>query len=50
MNALVEQYEEQLDEMDMTELYGDDEWENIRAAKIEERVEASLEALGNDGE
>ncbi len=50
MNALVEQYEEQLDGMEMAELYGIDEWEEIRAAKIEELIEARREALGQDSE
>ena len=50
MNALVEQYEEQLDGMEMAELYGNDEWEEIRAAKIEELIEARQEALGQDSE
>jgi len=49
MNALVEQYEEELDGMDLEELYGHDEWEGIRAAKIEERIEARLEALAHGG-
>lgn len=40
MNALVDQYEEELDTKDMPELFGDEAWESIRAAKIEELVNA----------
>src|SRR6516225_5397925 len=45
MTVLVERYEEQLDDKDMSELYGDEEWERLRAAKIEERVSARQDAL-----
>jgi hypothetical protein len=50
MTALVEQYEEELDDMSMSELYGDEAWEEIRAAKIEELIDARLKALGDDDE
>lgn len=48
MKSLVEQYEEQLDNMGMEELYGHEEWEGIRAAKIEELVAARAEAIRAD--
>ena len=50
MTALVEQYEEELDGKDMDELYGHDDWEPLRAAKIEELIDARLEALAQGGE
>jgi hypothetical protein len=45
MNSLVEQYEEQLDKMGMEELYGHDEWERIRAVKIEELIAARAKSM-----
>ena len=48
MNALVEKHEEELDTKDMSELYGDEEWERLRASKVEERINARLEAPATD--
>jgi len=43
MNALIEQYEEELDGKDLEELHAQGEWEKLHAAKIEELIEARLE-------
>ena len=48
--AFVEDYQSQLEGWNLADLFSEEEWEKIRAAKIEERINEQLQTLEQLGE